>query len=202
MDPSHLVPKLNVAVTLRGWPHRRASAAATPRTIDRRLVGDVMTCELVTIAPHTLSVHAERLAKSSAVHHLLVVDGVRLEGVLCLCDLWRAETDSVAADLMNAPATIDSLATAIEAAEMMRELALGCLPVLDGDRLSGILTRGDLRRAGLFGDEETTRTCAACGTRHHVRSMGDAVVAFCLDCVERGRAFDLDDPLEDLGGQG
>jgi CBS domain-containing protein len=193
----HTDPKLEVASIRRRQLRRRGALGGNRR------VSEVMTRQLITVTPHTLAVHAQRLASANGVHHLLVVDGVRLEGVLCLCDLSRGAPRSVAADLMTAwPATVDSLAPASEAAQAMRDLTVGCLPVLDGERLVGMVTRGDLRRCGFFEDEEETRVCAACGTRHHVRCDGEAIVAFCLECIERGRAFDVDDPFEDGGGQG
>ena len=176
-----------------------AQAHAFPTSLRVR---ELMTRTLITVAPHTLAVHAERIAKAHSVHHLPVVADGRLQGVVCLCDLWRADSNAVAAELMTAPpVTIDSLSPAGEAADAMRDLAVGCLPVVDGEELVGILTRGDLRRHGLLDLEDLMRKCAACGTRHHSRSEQDAVVAFCLDCTDRGRAFDFDDPFDELGGE-
>lgn len=176
----------------------RARAAAFPRSL--RVI-DVMNRDPVMVASWTRLENAERLAGSRSVHHLLVSDGDRLLGILCLCDLWRGEPGSVASEMMTAPpATIDPLASAEEAVATMNEQAIGCLPVLDGDRLVGIVTREDLRRAGALGDEHV-RSCAACGTRHHVRTADlHNGIAFCVECLERGRAFDCDDPYDELGG--
>lgn len=170
-----------------------------PRTRAQTRVSDVMSRELATIAPYALAAHAELIAQSRKVHHLLVVEDDRLAGVLCLCDLYGCESDAVAVELMSTPpATIDSGATLEDAIEAMRDIGIGCLPVLDGDDLVGVITRGDLRRAG-FEDEIVFRTCASCSTRHHVRSAMGNAVAFCVDCMERGRAFDSEDPYDDLG---
>lgn len=162
-----------------------------------------MTRLPVTVAPHTLLEHAERLATALGIHHLLVTDeDCRLLGVFCRCDLRYADAGACAAELMHAPPyTIDPVAPADEAIDAMIEVAVGCLPVLAGEELVGVVTRGDLRRAGLLDAESAlTRRCASCGARHHL--SGTAPVSFCLDCVERGRAFDVDDPYGEIGGEG
>ena len=175
-----------------------AKEAPAPVFSRTKRVCDLMARDVVTIAPHTLAVHAERLAASRGIHHLPVVESGELVGVVCLCDLWSADTDAVAAELMSSPpATIDSLAPAEEAADAMLDLAVGCLPVLDGDRLVGVLTRGDLRRAGVLDTDTVARTCASCGGRHHVRAHGDSKVSFCVSCLERGAAFDHPSSEED-----
>ena len=181
-------------------PHTRPRVA---RRQSFRRVADLMTREPATVASHALAIQAERLATAQSVHHLPVLEAGRLVGVLCLCDLWDVDSDTVAAEVMTShPATIDSIAPIGDAVEAMRDLAVGCLPVVDGDELVGIITRGDLRRAG-FLDENLIRTCASCRARHHVRvapGVYEDSVAFCLECLERGRAFDRDDPYEELGG--
>jgi len=160
-----------------------------------------MTRDPVIIAPYTLAVHAERIATGRNIHHLLVVQDARLVGVVCLCDLLSTDSDAIAAELMTTPpVTIDSLASGEEAADAIRDLAIGCLPVLDGDKLVGVLTRGDLQRAGLLDADSIARACASCGERHHALAHEDRSRSFCLSCLERGAAFDYPDLDEDSGG--
>lgn len=53
--------------------------------------------------------------------------------------------DKLARDIMTPdPATIGPSATVTEAARIMTERGVGSLPVMDGDRLIGIVTEGDL----------------------------------------------------------
>jgi CBS domain-containing protein len=183
--------------------HRTSTAAKRTRRRAiraRTRVRDLMSRDLVTISPLTLAVHADRLAAGQSVHHLPVLDAGVLVGVVCRCDLWGTDADAVACEVMTTPpSTIDSLASMEEAADAMRELAVGCLPVLDGDTLVGILTRGDLRRAGLLDEETITRTCASCGGRHHVRPHEGRKLSFCLSCLERGASFDDTELDEDVG---
>ena len=194
-----LVPRIP-----RGIHGNRGKFRGAARRKVRR-VFELMTRGPATVPSHALAIHAELLATSQNVHHLPVVEAGRLVGVLCLCDLWGVASETAAAEVMTSPAaTIDSRAPIAEAVSAMCDLAIGCLPVLDGEVLVGILTRGDLYRAGLL-DENLIRTCASCGARHHVRvdpaAYQDAV-AFCFDCLDRGRAFDRQDPYEELGGDG
>lgn len=169
-----------------------------------RYVRNVMTSPLITISPHTSGARAERLAVEHQIHHLPVAESGRLLGVMCLCDLWSAGSDAREAGSMASPAaTIDFRAPLREAVEAIREQRLGCLPVVEGSALVGIVTRGDLCRAGFLGHESIMRTCAACSVRRHVHNLLDeSTVAFCVECVDRGRAADFDDPFEELGGGG
>src|SRR3990172_5068276 len=130
-----------------GWRlpgERRLSA----RRRAKRLAA-VMSCRLVTVGPATRVGDAADLAGEEGVHHLLVVDGASLVGVACEHDLLLAGRDARVGDCMNVPVCVDVGAGFAEAAEAMRERAIGCLPVLAGGFLVGVVTRGDLRRAGL-----------------------------------------------------
>ena len=180
----------------------RGESAQTLQQIRPRYVRNVMTSPVITIAPHTLCVHAELLATATRIHHLPVTQGGRVLGMMCLCDLWSAGSDAVAAEVMTTtPTTIPSHAPLMAAVDAIRDLRLGCLPVVDGEDLVGIITRGDLGRAGLLEREPATRVCAACGALHHVhRLLCGNTVAFCMECIDRGRAADIDDPFEELGG--
>lgn len=165
-------------------------------------VSQVMTADPETVESWTRAEVCERLAAGLGVHHLVVSDHGRLVGVLCRCDLKHAGRDDLAGDLMTSPAaTIDPLAPLEDAAEAMNDLAVGCLPVVAGstagERLVGIVSRGDLVRAGL-GDHSLARTCACCGTRCHLeQTPAGSEVTLCRDCVESGRALSLEGDPDD-----
>ncbi len=81
------------------------------------------------------------------VHHLVVVDGRRVAGVLSARDLLVPDgADRVVADRMAAdPVTGEPDMTLREAANLLRGRGVGCLPVVDGrGRLLGIVTVTDL----------------------------------------------------------
>lgn len=138
-------------------------------TTTEERVGTVMSTELLTIEQNEKLAEADELMRARRVRHLLVVDEEgTLMGVLSQRDVFhggllkalgygtRAKQmalDSLRVkDAMTAdPVTTSPDATLREAARLMVDRKLGCLPVLAGDRLVGILTESDFARvfAGL-----------------------------------------------------
>jgi len=118
-------------------------------------VADRMTgaAAIVAVAPSRRCAEADRVAAREGVHRLLVVEQDRLVGIVCRCDLQRALSEPVDTVMQREIAIIDSAATLGEAAAMMRELGVGCLPVARDRRLVGIITRGDLVRSGLSAEK-------------------------------------------------
>jgi len=172
-------------------------------------VVDVMTDNPVVVGPDASAWSADCLARKRNVHHLLVVDGYRLVGVVCGCDLRRAAVDAPVAECMcPAPVTIDDQETAEAAASRMRASGVGCLPVLDwSGTLRGVVTRRDLLASGAL-PGAAFRECAACGSMHGLVSpdgSGDEGTAtFCLRCIEQARKPRslVDDSYFTLGGGG
>lgn len=132
-----------------------------------------------------------RAARAAAelldAHYLLVTDDAALVGLLCLCDLEERPEDSPIASLMQSPfAFVTSDTTVEEAAGVMLECCVGCLPVLDDGVVSGILTRKNMRELGALPDAPGVDRCAACEGTHdlHLNPRGGEVV-FCRQCLER-----------------
>jgi CBS domain-containing protein len=125
------------------------------------LVRDLMSTEVVTLdRDETLDI-ADRIMSLGRIRHMPVLDGDgRLCGVVSQRDLFRG---ALATALGLPPATQARLLGAIlvrevmaadpvttapdtpltQAAEVMLHRKIGCLPVVDGDRLVGILTEAD-----------------------------------------------------------
>ena len=90
---------------------------------------------------------------------------------------------------MSAPVLATEPEIALESACRKMELKdVGCLPVLHNHQLVGIITRGDLLRAGAVAAPSClARFCLACGGHHHVRRVAareDPVL--CLRCIATG----------------
>lgn len=111
---------------------------------------DIMSTKLFTIAYDEPADRAYESMRQWGVHHLLVVDGERLLGVITHRDLGGAKGKNArdgkrVADLMEAKALCaDVRMTVREAARRMRHRAIGCLPVTRNDKLVGIITVSDL----------------------------------------------------------
>ncbi|MCB9589902.1 MAG: CBS domain-containing protein [Polyangiaceae bacterium] len=132
--------------------------------VDSRSVADVMTKDPETVDPNDQLLNAEQLMNNHRFRHLPVVDedGL-LVGVLSQRDLFHSALLKCAGfgqhgidKLLDMFLVKEAMKTDIvsitpdaplsAAAELMLERKLGCLPVLDGDRLVGILTESDFVR--------------------------------------------------------
>jgi CBS domain-containing protein len=111
---------------------------------------DIMSTRLVTIGPKEAASEAWTRMRRRRIRHLVVMEGGRLVGVLSERDLGgRAGADirrgRKVQDLMTPQVESAAPETTIRAAaELMRKRLIGSLPVLDGDRLVGIVTATDV----------------------------------------------------------
>jgi acetoin utilization protein AcuB len=133
------------------------------------LVGSRMTREVFVVAPGDTIGDALSVARTQRIRHLPVVDAGRLVGIVTERDLrtaappvWAVQGEEVRAalatkhvgDVMGTNVITASPQTPIEdAAKLLYENRIGCLPIMEGEALVGILTESDLLRAlvELFG---------------------------------------------------
>jgi acetoin utilization protein AcuB len=118
------------------------------------LIRDIMRSPAVAIFADTTLQDAYRTMQDQRIRHLPVVEGEKLVGVVTDRDLRLATSaltpspflpDSrVSAVMTAAPLTADASDPVEDAARTMRERKIGCLPVMDGGRLIGIVTGLDL----------------------------------------------------------
>jgi acetoin utilization protein AcuB len=118
------------------------------------LIRDIMRSPAVAISADTTLQDAYRTMQDQRIRHLPVVEGEKLVGVVTDRDLRLATSaltpspflpDSrVSAVMTAAPLTADASDPVEDAARTMRERKIGCLPVMDGGRLIGIVTGLDL----------------------------------------------------------
>jgi acetoin utilization protein AcuB len=127
-------------------------------------VRDLMARGLVAVRPETPVMEAKAVMTRERIRHLLVTDGPRLLGIVTDRDI-RLNLASPATSLsvwelnfLLARLTVDQVMTkslivveptrdAREAARLMLDHRIGALPVLDGERLVGIVTESDFVRA-------------------------------------------------------
>jgi CBS domain-containing protein len=139
----------------------RAPEARHILALDTSLrVADVMTREVRTLGPNDQLALADELMKQGRFRHVVVVDEGRVVGVLSQRDIFHGalawslghgrkahEQLLAATSVKNVMAshvvTVDPDAPLAEAAALLREHKIGCLPVAAGDALVGILTEGD-----------------------------------------------------------
>jgi acetoin utilization protein AcuB len=113
-------------------------------------VADVMTRGVQTIRPDAPAADAWELMRRRGVHHLVVMADAKIVGVLSDRDAGGRSGGAVRArsrvsDLMTkSVVTAEPSETVRRTANRMRGRTIGCLPVVDGERLIGIVTVSDL----------------------------------------------------------
>jgi CBS domain-containing protein len=126
---------------------------------------EVMVRDVIAIQLHDKSSLVDVLMKHHPIHHLPVLDGEVLRGLIAQRDLYRSMLSALyyederelhaflddftdVASIMTAePLTLGPEDTLGAALELMLEHKIGCVPVVDErNRLLGILTDSDLLR--------------------------------------------------------
>ena len=116
-------------------------------------VAEVMGTELYTLTPDTVVASARRLAFDNGIDHLLVLENGTLAGIVCKDDLRFAARNSLVSECMSSPVLcIGPDTTLREAAQIMVEQGVSCLPVVTGTFLVGMVTRDALATVGLAGE--------------------------------------------------
>jgi len=135
------------------------------------LVADVMTRRPVTVSPDATVAAALSAMRRGRFRHLPVLAGAELVGVVAHGDLEappgapveavESLADRPVSEVMSAqPVTVWPDEPVEVAARLLVEQAVGCLPVVAGEELVGILTESDLFSVLLRllgGDEPSSR---------------------------------------------
>jgi len=112
-------------------------------------VAEVMTTDVKTIAPRVRAADAWEVMRRAGIHHLVVTEDAKVVGVLSARDAGRRgarlRAESRVQDLMTTGVvTVAPTDTVRRVANVMRGRAIGCVPVVAGQRLKGIVTVSDL----------------------------------------------------------
>ncbi len=117
----------------------------------------IMSTNLITVTPSATLAEARSLMHDHRIHHVPVVEGDELVGLITLTNVLAA-TDSFLRDdssrihaneigikdaMVTDVATVDINASLRHAALFLERHKIGCLPVLDNDKLVGIITDTD-----------------------------------------------------------
>ena len=117
----------------------------------------IMSTNLITVSPSATLAEARSLMHEHRIHHIPVVDDEQIVGLITLTNVLAA-TDSFLRDdgtrihadeigikdaMVTDIATVDINASLRHAALFLEKHKIGCLPVLDDDKLVGIITDTD-----------------------------------------------------------
>ncbi len=135
--------------------------------LESLLVRDLMTTEVITLGHNDKLTSADDVMRLGRIRHLPVVDGDgMLAGIVSQRDLFhsgllralgygthareRALESMFVKEAMRSEVVTTTPDTPLaEAAKLMIERQIGCLVVLDGQKIAGILTEGDFVRLAL-----------------------------------------------------
>ncbi len=137
----------------------------------KNLVRDWMSANPHTIGPKTSLHDAHKLMRERHVRRLLVVENDKLIGIVTQGDVQSAEPSSATSlsifelnyllakltidEIMTRnPITVQAAATVRDAAKLMLDNTIGGLPVMDGEKLVGIITESDIFRVLVQSPEE------------------------------------------------
>jgi CBS domain-containing protein len=126
-----------------------------------KTVRDIMTTEVTTLGRNDSLQLVKDIMTLGRVRHFPVLDDNKVVGVVSQRDLYKASLGSVmkygekaqrafleglaVKEVMSdPPITIAPHASVKEAARLMMEKKIGCLPVLEGSKLVGIVTETDM----------------------------------------------------------
>ena len=117
----------------------------------------IMSTNLITVSPSATLAEARSLMHEHRIHHIPVMDGDKIVGLITLTNVLAA-TDSFLRDdgtrihadeigigdaMVTDVATVDVNASLRHAALFLEKHKIGCLPVLDGETLVGMITDTD-----------------------------------------------------------
>jgi CBS domain-containing membrane protein len=124
-------------------------------------VGEIMAKDPVTLDRNETLDLAESIMNLGRIRHMPVVEDGKLVGIVTQRDMFRSalitslgfgrkttdaliKTIKIKEIMTEKVVTISPDASIKEAARQMMEKKIGCLPVLEGDRLVGIVTETDM----------------------------------------------------------
>jgi acetoin utilization protein AcuB len=103
-----------------------------------------MSSPVHTVVPGTPAADAVMLLRRHRIRHLPVLEGDRVVGVVTDRDLRGSAAETPVGAIMSRPVTLVAPQTGIDrAARLLFDRRIGCLPVVEGGRLVGILTQTD-----------------------------------------------------------
>jgi|YNPBryantNP2012_1023418.scaffolds.fasta_scaffold43363_2 CBS domain-containing protein len=126
-------------------------------------IRDIMAREVATLKVDDELSLAEDIMHLGRIRHLPVMDGPKLKGIISERDLFRASLASVIdydlqtkrnymktvviKEVMKTDLiTVHPDASIKEAGELMLRHKIGCLPVVEGDKMVGLVTETDVLR--------------------------------------------------------
>ncbi|MGH9776199.1 MAG: CBS domain-containing protein [Candidatus Acidiferrales bacterium] len=124
-------------------------------------VGDFMTSPVTSLSPRSSLLEAALMMRRTGYRHIPITEDDRLVGIITDRDVSRlapSRLEKITAEEYNSvldatvlesvmtahPVTVTLATPVIEAVALLHRRKLGCLPVVDGEKLAGIITVTDM----------------------------------------------------------
>ncbi|MBK8518899.1 MAG: CBS domain-containing protein [Saprospiraceae bacterium] len=117
----------------------------------------IKTSKIIYVKPSDSMLKVEEILESFNIHHILVLENELLVGIISKSDLLKlyqsfaskgiipVKTEIMASEMMTPnPITLDTEDSVGLAADIFLSTKIHSVPVLNGDKLSGIITSHDL----------------------------------------------------------
>ena len=128
---------------------------------DQHFVRDFMSSPVTTVPHDARLLDAALTLRRTGYRHLVIADGERLVGIITDRDVYRFapsilsritpeeynaifENTPIERVMTRKPQTVTPATPVREAIKLMYNHKLGCLPVVEGDKLVGIVTTTDM----------------------------------------------------------
>jgi acetoin utilization protein AcuB len=114
------------------------------------LVGQIMSTQIVAISPDKRVGQALKLMQKHQIRHLPVLEGEHMVGWITSRDLREVLLASMLEEIkvrdvmVQAPLSVTPDTEVEEAARLIHEHKIGGMPVMEGDKLVGVITMMDL----------------------------------------------------------
>ncbi len=178
--------------------NRSRAAHASADMIYALPVADLMTRDPITCTPETEVVAAARLMRDRKISSLVVVEGECPLGIVTTRDLTdKALAEGLAgstpvAEIMTAdPVALAPDALGADVLHQMLERHIGHLPVVEGERLIGIVTQTDLTRQRAVSSGGLQREIAAAVDQTELAKIVARIPDLLVHLVSSGSRHDI-----------
>lgn len=121
---------------------------------------------IFSVKPDDTVLHALRLMADKNIGAVLVLNGQRVDGILSERDyarkvilLGKKSEDTLVSEIMTSPVIcVEPEWTAEQCMALMTDKRIRHLPVMDGERLTGVISIGDIVRAIVEEQQFTIRS--------------------------------------------
>lgn len=111
-------------------------------------VRELMTRGAISVRPADTLAIARQQLRDNRIHHLVVLEGEKVVGLISYRDLIGKDDTQRVQDVMSRDVvSVTPWDSVRDAATRMIGRTHGCLPVLEGGKVTGVITTTDLLRA-------------------------------------------------------